>query len=382
MDKSLLQAIAILVGTTIGAGVFALPLAIQKLGFFLGFFLLFLIMVLILILNLSLAIIIQRTKKIHQLPGYAEIYIGKKAKKLMAISLFVYLYGAITAYLVVVSESLAYFLLNLNILFLGLIYFLFVSFLIYLGIKTIGKSELFFAISMFLIFALISFFSITKKIPSFDFIFTPNSFFISYGIMFFAFFGLFSIPEMAEVLIDKKKLKKAILIAVSIVFVFYVLFSLSVVNICGTSLNDFSPLCLKEALPNWVGIFVIFMAILAMTTSFLTIGQALKETYMYDFGLKKTLSFFLACIPSFVFFVIIILLNVENAFEKIISITGSLAGGLTSILVLFIFIKSKKKQQKTPEFNLPLKKPILLLLFVFLFFGVCSAFLIFYQFFK
>ena len=67
-----------LTGTIVGAGILGLPYVFSRSGFFIGFFWLILLGLIMLFVNLCLGEISLRTKKIHQLPGYAEKYLGKK----------------------------------------------------------------------------------------------------------------------------------------------------------------------------------------------------------------------------------------------------------------------------------------------------------------
>ena len=85
--KPLLEAIATLVGFTIGAGILGIPYVIAKAGFVTGIINILIIGILVLFLNLYSGEIVLRTKGDHQLTGYASIYLGKTGKFLMAISI-------------------------------------------------------------------------------------------------------------------------------------------------------------------------------------------------------------------------------------------------------------------------------------------------------
>ena len=378
MDKSFLHSIAILVGTTIGAGIFVLPLALQKLGLWGGISFLFLISLVVLIINLLLAEAILRTKENHQLSGYAEKYLGKYAKKIMALFIFIYLYSALTAYLTGVAASIFSLFPKTDYLLLAIIYFIFVSTLIYLGIKTISLTEYLFSSMMFLIFTFVFLFSFSSPLVLINSVFDLSVFFGSYGIVFFAFFGIFSIPEMAQVIDEKKKLKKAIIIAMFIIFILYVLFFVSAAKLCGPGLTDNSLICLKDTLPPRINNIVVILAILAMTTSYLILSQSLKHSYRYDFKFNKLNSFILTIIPSFVLFYLIYFLNIPNSFGRIVSITGSVTGSLISLMVLAIYIKSKQNSERNPELSLNLSSSVYLLLFLFLCLGLFSFLSIFY----
>src|SRR3989338_7563578 len=92
--------LAILVGTTIGAGFLGIPYVVSKSGFFPGLAYLIFVFSFILLVKLYLGEISFRTKGNHQLTGYAERYIGKWGKILMFLSMFFVIFGALFAYLV------------------------------------------------------------------------------------------------------------------------------------------------------------------------------------------------------------------------------------------------------------------------------------------
>ncbi len=100
MKGKTFRAMATLVGTVIGAGIFGIPYVIAKIGFLPGIFYLLILSALVLILNLIYGEIILRTHGDHQLTGYGEIYLGKRGKFLATLAIFTAAYGALLAYLI------------------------------------------------------------------------------------------------------------------------------------------------------------------------------------------------------------------------------------------------------------------------------------------
>ena len=80
-------AVAVLMGTIIGAGILGIPYAIMQSGFLIGLIHLIVIGAIVLLITLYLGEISLRTAKNHQLTGYAEKYLGKKGKLIMTLSL-------------------------------------------------------------------------------------------------------------------------------------------------------------------------------------------------------------------------------------------------------------------------------------------------------
>ena len=92
MKKEFFESIALLMGTVIGAGVLGIPYIVYKAGFLTGLLALVFLGVAVLFMNLFVGEIVLSTKGKHQLTGYAEKYLGKKGKVLMALSMFIGIY--------------------------------------------------------------------------------------------------------------------------------------------------------------------------------------------------------------------------------------------------------------------------------------------------
>ena len=73
-----------LTGTIIGAGILGLPYVFAKAGFFIGLFWLIFLGLILLFVGLCMGEITLRTKKIYQLPGYSNKYLGKWGGRVMS----------------------------------------------------------------------------------------------------------------------------------------------------------------------------------------------------------------------------------------------------------------------------------------------------------
>ncbi len=94
-----LEAVAILVGTIIGGGVFLLPYANIQSGFVLSNLWLILLTILLIIIHLLFGEVILRTKESYCLTGYAGLYLGNHAKKLLLLTSTVSLSFSLIIYL-------------------------------------------------------------------------------------------------------------------------------------------------------------------------------------------------------------------------------------------------------------------------------------------
>ncbi len=235
ISKSSFGAIATLIGCIIGAGILGIPYVVAKAGFIIGIIDLILIGIVMAIMHLYLGEVVLRTKGNHQLVGYAEKYLGKAGKNLMWFAMVFVIYGALVAYTIKEGHFLnalfnTYF--GGNPFTYSLIFFGLMAFLVYFELNVLEKSEILMVSILLGVIFLICLFALpninTNNLTSFN----PDSFFLPYGVILFAFLGVVSIPEMKEELKENKTyLKKAIIIGCLIPLVTYIIFAAVVVGV-------------------------------------------------------------------------------------------------------------------------------------------------------
>ncbi|HLD97187.1 MAG TPA: aromatic amino acid transport family protein, partial [Candidatus Nanoarchaeia archaeon] len=87
INTRLFEAIATLIGTTIGAGVLGIPYVVAQSGLAVGLLHIIIIGTAAIMVNLLLGEIVLRTKGNHQLSGYAAKSLGEGGKKLMTLAM-------------------------------------------------------------------------------------------------------------------------------------------------------------------------------------------------------------------------------------------------------------------------------------------------------
>jgi tyrosine-specific transport protein len=363
MKNKTFQAITALVGTTIGAGIFGLPFVVAKIGFALGVVYLLALGLLTLLLNLCYGEVILRTPGDHQLTGYSKIYLGKWGRAIAFLALLLTVYGALLAYFIKIGEFLS-FVFGFGFPVYWSFFFLVLAGLaLFFGLRTVGPLEGLLVVVLLGLIVFLSFLGFPKlELANFSGL-DLNFLFLPYGVMLFALSGSSVVPEMEEILRQEHgNLKKAIILGTTVPLAFYFLFVTLVVGICGRLTSDDAVLGLAFFLPTWIVDLGAVLGTLTMGTSFLTLGYVLREVYFRDFGIPKILSWVLVCLGPPVFY----FLGAQN-FIGIIGATGALMGGLTGILIVLMFLKSKKMGERGPTYVLPLPKFLpLLLVFVFI----------------
>jgi len=364
------MATATLMGTIVGAGILGIPYAVAKVGFGYGFLLIVLLGLAFLMINLFLGEVVLRTKGLHQLPGYAEKYLGGWGKGFMAFSMFLGLYGALTAYLIGEGTTLSVLFNFGEPWWYILLFFAVGGSIVYMGVRATGKIELTLMALLYLIVVLIGVLSFDSLNAAYFKGGDAAKIFLPYGIILFSYAGFTSIPEVRVVLgKDSKKFKKALVIGSTIPIILYVLFTTIVLGIVG--LENFEVLADNERIATialsiyanpLLGWFANALAVLSMFTSFLTISLALVDMYVYDFTFRRKTGIILAVFPP----LLLALFNLTT-FISVLAITGGVGVGLAGILIVLMHRKAIKKGDRQPEFSLRphlLWSGLLILMFV------------------
>ncbi len=337
------KALAVFSGTVLGVGIFGLPYIALKSGFLVVVLYFLFVSGLAIAVHYLLGEVACDTHRVARIPGYAEEYLGVKAKK---VSLFVSsagLIGALLAYLILGGQFLNSFLSPIfggSLLLYTLIFFLFGSFLIYRGTETIASFQL--VIQTVLILLLVFFFFEAFSFIDLDNLFTfdVRSIALPYGVVLFSLWGIALVPEIKEMVErDRKKMLAVLASGIVIVALCYVFFILTILGVSGLNTT-------KDAISGFSGtvgrgvvnVGFIF-GLIATFTSFITLGLTLKKIFWYDLKLPQSVSWLIACFLPLILF----LLGLRN-FIDIIGLTGAIFLGLEGIIVVLIYRSFLKKR--------------------------------------
>ncbi len=371
-NRNFLYAVSTIIGTTIGAGIFGLPYVVAQSGFFPGIFLLIFLGTIMLLVCLIYGEITLRTKKKHRLVGYAKKYLGKNGKRTALFASLFFLYGSILAYIIISGQFLNSLLAN----YLGgsefiysLIAFAFASVGIYFGLRVIEKIEFLMTILLLAVMALIFArglpFIQTSNLLTFD----PSQSFLPFGVILFSIGAMSAIPELEHILKkDQKRIKEAIFFGTFIPKVLYIIFILVIVGVSGASTSKEAFLGFHAIIGNGVITIGLIFGILAISTSLLMIGVNLKEMFMYDYGVRKSLAWFMTC-----FFPLVIFILGMRDFIQVINFVGGIAGGLSGILVILIYLKilaNPKIGDLEPAYQIKVPKIVLSVMILVFIIGI------------
>jgi len=373
-DKNFLKALATLTGTIIGVGFFSLPYITSKVGIWVMLFYFLILGGIIALYGFIYGEISLRTKGLHRLPGYAEKYLGQRGKKIAFISNLIGFSGAILAYFIIGGgflRSLFQPVLGGSDTVYTLIYFSIGAILIYFGIKSIARVEFLLLILFFVVLGLIFIKGFSLIRVEHFFAFDPKLLFLPYGAVLFSLSSAALIPEIKEMLEDKRNLKKIVFLSVLISALVYLLFVFVILGITGSSTSTDAITGLRNLLGNGIIVLALVFGLLATFTSYITLGLTFKKIFWYDLNLKKNLSWALACfIPLILFFFGF------NNFITVVSLVGGVLIGIDVVLMILIYLKAKKKGDLTPAYSLNL--PRLLVYFLILLFILGAVYEVYY----
>jgi len=368
MDRKFLATTFTLTGTIIGAGILGLPYVFAKSGMLIGTFWLIILGFILIYVNLCLGEISLSTKERHQLPGYAEKYLGKKYKVLMFFAVIFGVYSALIAYLIGEGQSLSQlFTGTLDYsLYFALGFWLLMTILLRKGLKELKKIEIW-GVGIIILLILGIFIFYFPKINFQNYYYNDlNTLFFPFGVILFALLGFTSIPELREEIKgSEKKLKKAIILGTLIPIILYILFSFIFVGALGKNVSEVATLSF--------GSLVTLLGIFTMLTSYFVLSFSIKDMYEYDLKFSNKKSFLTVSVFPLIIYFILFYFN-QLDFVSVLGIGGVISGGLTGILILLITRKAKQNPTRKPEYKIKISWPIIIFLTIIFILGIITQF--------
>lgn len=335
---SLFEAVALIVSGTIGAGILSLPYAITKVGIPLGVFYIIFIGLLMMGLNLLMGSIAVRTNKKMQLVGFAGEYLGNFGKWFTTFLTYFMMWGVLMVYIIGEGKVLSN-LLGGSEFFWSTVFFVVTTLLIYIGINTIKVVELFLSLGVLaIVLTLSAVSSVHVDIHNWQYMNFADLLF-PYGVLLFAFHGTAAVPEAHSILANRDRdFKKAIIIAGLIVMAVYLIFSIIVIGVTGLSTTEIATIALGQKVGSKVFLLGNIFAALAMGTSCLMSGLAMRDSICWDFKVPCGVSTLLVCGVPFLLFILGM-----RGFVQAIDIVGGVFISIEILLVLLIYWRAKQR---------------------------------------
>ncbi len=324
-------------GMTVGAGILGLPYVIAQVGLIPGLLSIALLGFIVLFINLMIGEVAAVTGDNLQLPGLAGRYLGRWAGRVLAVVMIVQWFAILVAYIVGEGSVLAEIFGGDSVKW-SLIFWVAGSSLILGGLQRVKVAEKVLSITVILIIVAVSIYLLPHATVKNIAINHWGDFFAPWGIIIFALSAAPAIAEAHALLPrDPARFRKALIIGTIIPIVIYMLFSFTVVGALGGSVSEVATIGLGQRFGIGLTFVANVFAILAMSTGFMGLGTALKETLVWDSGLKNWLAKFLVVtIP------LVLYLAGMRSFIGILSSVGGTLIVFEMIMMVLVYRKARQ----------------------------------------
>ncbi len=367
--KKFLYAVGVLVGAMVGVGIFGMPYAFSKSGFWFGMGFLVLICLSTLMVDLMYGEVVLRTHEQHQMLGYTKRYLGSTFSKVVFFTSVLTGYVGLLAYIIISGDFLTtllspFFYTPMETY--SIVFGVVLSLIVLRGLKTVSWLELSFSGLFIAVVALIFAAGFRAIDPAHFHGFDHGYLSLPYGVILFAFAGIVAIPMQREVLRGEEgKMPKAIVTAVLIAAGLYALFTTTVVGISGTATTPDAISGLYGFLGSTITTLGAVFGILAVMTSFMMLASGMIEIFNFDFGIKRFNSWLLVIVPPMLLFLAGI-----RTFVDVVSLAGGVSIGLEQVLIVFLYARAKSQGNRVPEYSLNIPTWLLYLVMFILSSGV------------
>lgn len=331
-----LESIFIFLSTIIGLGVFVLPFTLKESGLWFFFWLIFWLICFYFI-HLIFAEILFQTKEKHNLPGLAGIYLHPLAKHIVWIFDYFGMIGVFWIYILALENFWTTIFPNYGFL-IKLFFVLFNFYFISRNIKIFAKFEAVLGSLIIIFFILISIWlSFHFKFQNLDVIKNFKNFFLSYGVLLFAFSGTSAVPLVLDLLgNNKEKFKKINFLSLILVSLIYLFYSLTTVGFLGKNVSEASIDSLRPFLPSFI--YLLILILITFNIMLVDLSFYLKRGLIYDYKIKPL---FANLILFFSIFSLIFL--PQSSLVKIISLISEIFLGFNLLIINLIYLKLKEK---------------------------------------
>jgi hypothetical protein len=222
-----------------------------------------------------------------------------------------------------------------------LIFYIAGSLIIVAGIKIIGVSEKY---SMIIIGGVVLFLTVMSlNNPVRNMKFSLGNYtgsFALYGLVMFSFSALFSIPQAANNIEDKNKLKTAVITGIGINAAITLAFTVSAIT-ASENVTQVATIGLSSSLGSKAKLVCALFVVLAMFTSYLSIALALSDIICTELKVKRNTAFIGATVPS-----LLAALFFPVSFISMIQVVGGVVAIIMSLLVIPSYIKATKHSKR------------------------------------
>jgi amino acid permease len=341
IKKKVLQATLAMLGTIIGAGVFAIPSVFRQFGLIGGTAIYWIVAALVLATHLlMMEVVIRQKAGKMRLPGHVGVVLGKPWSIIAFASHPGQTIGACLAYIILGGEflyAIGGMRLVPSILFWQGIFWLGGALTVIVGMKLVAKVE---SVLTWLLLAALLISSIIffrQADPTLFFAWQGSWAWSPLGILIFSLFGLTVIPEIVELSGGKREqasiaITLGSLCAAICMWIFGVMAYAAAPDAAASAAGYAS---VMPAASRWI---IPCVGFLAVATSFITLMEGLKNMLSFDAKLHKHTALAIALASP-----VILLLLTKRNFLNTVSFVGGVFSALNGAFATVMAAKLLKK---------------------------------------
>lgn len=336
-----IRAVATMVGSVVGVGVFGIPYVFAQVGYGVGLLALALLSATMLGFLFMYADVVIHTPGEHRFAGNVEAYLGKRWGRVAMSTFALGFWGAMLAYLIAGGTML-------SVLFgtsgpimetvFGLCLAAVVAVLSYRGLKFVARLEVW----MLALLAFLFLFIILASLPHADasrlaMVSWDGGLLALYGVLFFSLSGgLSAIPEMRALLGKRGQLSYAVFVGMACITALYAAFTFAVIAATGVETSEFAIDALVPLIGVTFRVIGLSLAVISILSIFLIGSVELQNTIRYDSRIGKRLAWALTLgVP------VVLYLAGVRSFIGILGFIGAVFGGVNGILVVLTYEKMR-----------------------------------------
>lgn len=340
-----------MLGTIIGAGVFALPYAFQTLGLFAGSVVYWAMAAVVIATHVFYAEVIATdgAMKGMRLPGHVTKILGKWPGALAFVSHPLNIIGACLAYLIAGGEFLAIIATAVGLrerpIFWSFAFWAGSAAIVFFGIRIVARVEAWLTSSLIalLIFSSLAFF---VRSGSWNPMWANwGATFFPLGIFLFTLSAFTVVPEIVEICgRDRRYTRRAVLFGSIVAAILMWVFGLTAAQALG-SLATTEPASLTIGLPRTLFWLIPAVGFFAVITSFITLTQDLTSMLRLELRFPRMIAWAVALGTPLMLFLIL-----NRDFVGTVGFVGSIFTALNGLLIsLMAFVLMKRGTIRSPR---------------------------------
>lgn len=316
-----------------------------------------------------------RTRKMIQLPGLADKYVGSLGRILVFLAVVINSLSCLIAYFNG-SGSIISQLINVPV-WAGTLIFLIPSAIItYKGLKAVGIASKYMSILMVALILILTVASFMASSSDLSRLMNQNWKYAIpiFNIAAFSYIGQYLVPDLARGLAhDPKKLAPSLLIGQIIVAVLLIMIPMGTFIVApANEIEQVATITWGKAIGQWAFFTANIFALMAMFTSFCPITQTLISNIVDFFNLKSDTDIKIRLPIMLIVLGIPFFLTVTGmvSFIDAVYFSGTFAAAIMAILPIFMVNNARKYGEIEPVWNCgKLASPIIQLIIIVLYGG-------------